>query len=165
MIDKSEQNVYDILNLLKVKYHRYQHKPVYTVDEAKNLGISITGAICKNLFLRNGKGDIHYLVILDGNKKADLKFLAKQIGSSHLSFAAEASLYKYLKLTSGSVTPFGILNDVNHEVIILIDEDLTNEELVNFHPNVNTVTIGISYMDFEKFVKWHKNKFYYVRIN
>lgn len=164
MIDKNEQNVYSILNLLKIKYTRYEHKPIYTVNEAKNLDILISGKKCKNLFLRNAKGDVHYIVILEENKKIDLKLLAKQIESTRLSFASEESLYKYLKLAPGSVTPFGIVNDINREVIILIDRDLVNEGLVNFHPNVNTATIGISYMDFEKFIEWHKNKFYYVDI-
>lgn len=165
MIEKNEQNVYDTLNLLKIKYVRYEHKPIYTVDEAKDLDILIQGGKYKNLFLRNRKGDTYYLVILDENKKADLKLLAKQIKSTRLSFASEDRLYEYLKLTPGSVTPFGIINDVNREVIILIDEDLKNERLVNFHPNTNTATVGISYIDFEKFIKWHKNKFYYVKIN
>ncbi|MFA6620494.1 MAG: YbaK/EbsC family protein [Bacilli bacterium] len=105
-----------------------------------------------------GKGDIHYLAILDGNKK-DLEFLAKQIGSSHLSFASEAGLYKYLKLTFCSFSPLSLLNYINHEVIILIDYYLINEEFVNFHPNINAVTIDISYMDFEKFVNGIKISF------
>ena len=104
-------------------------------------------------------------MILDENKRVDLKLLAKQIGTKRVSFASEERLYKYLKLTPGSVTPFGIINDDNREVIVLIDSDLTDEKLVNFHPNVNTATIGISYMDFEKFIRWQENEFYCVEIN
>lgn len=165
MIEKNEQEVYDILNSLEIEYVRYEHRPIYTVNEAKELDILIPGKKCKNLFLRNGKGDINYIVILDEEKRVNLKLLAKQIGSTRLSFASEERLFKNLRLTPGSVTPFGIINDVNRDVIVLIDRDLINEKLVNFHPNVNTVTIGISYIDFEKFIKWHKNKFYYVEIN
>lgn len=165
MIEKNEQEVYDILNSLEIKYVRYEHRPIYTVNEAKELDILILGKKCKNLFLRNGKGDINYIVILEEEKRVNLKLLAKQIGSTRLSFASEERLFKNLKLTPGSVTPFGIINDVNREVIVLIDRDLINEKLVNFHPNINTATIGISYIDFERFIKWHKNKFYYVEIN
>ncbi len=165
MSEKNEQEVYDILNSLEIEYVRYVHRPIYTVNEAKELDILIPGKKCKNLFLRNGKGDINYIVILDEEKRVNLKLLAKQIGSTRLSFASEERLFKNLRLTPGSVTPFGIINDVNRDVIVLIDRDLINEKLVNFHPNVNTVTIGISYIDFEKFIKWHKNKFYYIEIN
>lgn len=92
MIEKNEQKLYDILNLLEIKYIRYEHKPIYTVAEAQELDISIKGGKCKNLFLRNGKGDTHFLVILEENKRADLKKLAKQIGVSSLSFASEDRL-------------------------------------------------------------------------
>lgn len=164
MIEENEQNVYDVLESLGIKYVRYQHKPLYTVNDAKEIGAIIQGGKCKNLFLRNRKGDSHYLVVVDENKRVDLKSLAKQIGTAGLSFASVDRLYKYLMLTPGSVTPFGVINDANSEVKILIDKDLVNEELVNFHPNINTATIGISYEDFIKFIKWHKNELFYVEI-
>ena len=164
MIEKNEQDVYDIFNLLEIQYVRYEHKPIYTVNEAKDLDVLILGGKCKNLFLKNGNGNIHYIVILEECKRVDLKLLAKQIGTTRLSLASEDRLYRYLKLTPGSVSPLGIINDVSREVIVLIDKDLANEKLLNFHPNVNTATVGISYGDFEKFIKWHKNEFHYVEI-
>lgn len=163
MIDEKEQKLYDILDQLKIKYIRYEHEAVYTVEEADKLKINIKGKLCKNLFLRNSKGDTHYLFVLEETKRADLKALSKQIGSTRLSFASEERLAKYLDLKKGSVTPFGIINDKESSVIILIDKDLVGDHLVNFHPNVNTATIGILYEDFEKFIRWHKNKFVYVK--
>lgn len=162
MIQKEEQEVYDVLNALKIKYIRYEHKPIYTVNEGKELDISIQGKKCKNLFLRNSKGDINYIVILDEDKSINLKSLAKEIGSTRLSFASEEKLLEKLKLTQGSVTPFGIINDVNREVVVLIDSELINEKILNFHPNINIATIGISYIDFKKFIKWHANEFHHI---
>lgn len=164
MINVQEQKVYDILNLLNIKYIRYEHKPVYTVEEANELDILISGQHCKNLFLRNRKGDVHYLVIIDDTKKVDLKSLSKQIGSSSLSFASEERLTKYLGLKPGAVTPFGIINDIERIVAVLIDKDLVKADIVNFHPNVNTATIGVSFKDLEKFIKWHENEIEYVDI-
>jgi Ala-tRNA(Pro) deacylase len=164
MIVANEQKLYEILDLLKIKYTRYEHPAIYTIEEANNLDIQISGGHCKNLFIRNRKGDVHYLVVLQDRKRVDLKALSKQIGSTQLSFASEERLFKYLKLTPGSVSPFGLINDIESEVIVLIDRDLINESIVNFHPNVNTATIGVSYEDFEKFLEWHKNKFEYIDI-
>lgn len=164
MIIREEQEVYDVLNLLNINYRRYEHKAIYTVKEGKELEISIPGKMCKNLFLKNSKGDINYLVILDEDKNINLKLLAKQIGSTRLSFAAEEKLFEKLKLTPGSVTPFGLINNAHSDVAVLVDEELANEEKVNFHPNTNTATIGISYVDLERFVKWHGNEFYCVQI-
>ncbi len=164
MVNAQEQKVYDVLNLLNIKFMRYEHKAVYTVEEANELDICIIGQHCKNLFLRNRKGDVYYLVILDDTKKVDLKSLSKQIGSSNLSFASEERLNKCLGLKPGSVTPFGIINDVNREVTVLVDKDLIKADIVNFHPNVNTITIGVSYQDLEKFIRWHDNKIKYVDV-
>lgn len=162
MITATEENLYDILDLLEIKYIRYDHEAIYTIEEANKLDICILGQQCKNLFLRNRKGDVHYLVILDEEKQLDLKLLSKKIRSTSLSFASEERLYKYLGLKPGSVTPFGIINDIEKEVIILIDSSLASASIINFHPNVNTSTIGVSYIDFEKFIKWHGNKFQYI---
>ncbi len=164
MIDNKEKKLYSILDLLGIKYERYEHPAIHTVEESKALEIYIPGKNCKNLFLKNNRGNIYYLLILDENKKVNFNQLSKQIGSSKLSFASEKKLMEYLNLTPGSVTPFGIINDAESNVILLIDKDIVGKERVNFHPNVNTATIGVSYDDLEKFFKWHNNKFYYVDI-
>jgi len=162
MINTDERELYYILEQLKIKYIRYEHKPVYTVEEADNLDIDIPGQHCKNLFLRNKKGNIHYLIIADSEKQIDLKSLSKQIGSTGLSFASEERLYKHLGLKPGAVTPFGLINDIEKNVIVLIDKKLTDKSIVNFHPNVNTATISVSYDDLERFIRWHENKFIYI---
>lgn len=164
MITREEQEVYDVLNLLNINYTRYEHKAIYTVNEGKELEISIPGKMCKNLFLKNSKGDINYLVLLDEDKNINLKLLAKQIGSTRLSFAAEEKLFEKLKLTPGSVTPFGLIKNTDKDVIVLVDKELANEKKINFHPNINSATIGISYVDLERFVKWHENEFYCVEV-
>lgn len=165
MVTVDEQKLYDILNLLKIKYNRYEHKAIYTIEESNELDIRIPGQHCKNLFLRNRKGNTHYLVILYEANQVDLKFIAKQIESTNLSFASEKRLFKYLGLKPGSVSPFGLINDMERAVVVLIDKNLVSSNIINFHPNVNTATIGISYIDLEKFIKWQKNKFYYININ
>ncbi|MEE9502438.1 MAG: YbaK/EbsC family protein, partial [Candidatus Aminicenantaceae bacterium] len=68
-----EQKVYDILGELKISYTKHEHPPVYTVDEAEQHWKNITGAHCKNLFLRNKKGKNHYLVIAKSEKRVNLK--------------------------------------------------------------------------------------------
>ena len=47
---------------------------------------------CKNLFTRNRKGDVHYLVIVEDCKRVDLKSLSEQIGEYvfELCFRREA---------------------------------------------------------------------------
>jgi Ala-tRNA(Pro) deacylase len=162
LLSDKEKRVYTVLEELGISYTRHEHPPVYTVEEAEKHWAEIVGAHCKNLFLRNKKGNRHYLVILEASKVADLKSLNKILGEDRLSFASDQRLMKFLGLEAGAVSVFGLINDKENHVKVVIDEDLKKAEAVNFHPNVNTATVGISFPDFEKFLKWCGNTIRYL---
>lgn len=140
------------LSELGIAFERHTHPPVATVEEAERHWIGIEATHCKNLFLRNQKGDRHYLVILTHSKRADLRALANQIGDGKLSFASPERLMAQLGLTPGSVSPFGLLNDPDRRVRVVLDRDLQSATRVSFHPNINTATYVISTADFGRFL-------------
>lgn len=146
------QQVYEILRELDISYTKHEHPPVYTVEEAEQHWENITGAHCKNLFLRNKKGKNHYLVIAKSEKRVDLKALTSRLGEDRLSFASPERMMRYLGLEPGAVSPFGLINDRENAVVVVIDQDLKEASHVNFHPNINTATVGITFADFEKFL-------------
>ncbi|MDW8801993.1 prolyl-tRNA synthetase associated domain-containing protein [Clostridium sp. A1-XYC3] len=164
MILENEQKVYDVLKELGISYTRYEHKPVYTIEELDEVDIDFQGTHCKNLFVRNKKGDIHYLIVVEESKKVDLKKLAEKIGSTTLSFASEERLLKNLGLKPGSVSPFGVINNEDKKVKVIIDKDLSKLEYIGAHPNVNTATVVLSFSDLEKFLKWCKNDVKYIEL-
>jgi Ala-tRNA(Pro) deacylase len=153
-----EAKVYEVLNRLGIPYTRHEHPPVFTVEQAEQYWTDITGAHCKNLFLRNKKGNRHYLVILLTSKQADLKQLNAKLKEDRLSFGSAERLQKYLGLEPGAVSPFGLINDNQKEVIVIVDQDLRRADRVNFHPNLNTATVGIETADFERFLAWTGNE-------
>lgn len=161
MRTEEEKKVYEVLESLGISYTRHEHPPVYTVEQAEEHWGNITGAHCKNLFLRNKKGNRHYLVIVDSSKQADLKSLSRKLGEDRLSFASEKRLMNYLGLEAGAVSPFGLINDKQKVVEVIIDSDLQKAGKVNFHPNVNTATIGIDFSDFEEYLSWCGNRLRY----
>lgn len=152
------------LDELNIKYRLIDHPPVYTIEEMENLNLEEKGHIVKNLFLKNSNGKKHYLVVLKGDKKADLKSIRHQIESTALSFASEERLKKHLDLLKGAVTPLGIINDEQHCVNIVIDKDLRNQNIIGVHPNVNTSTVFINYNDMIKFINNFGNEILYVNI-
>jgi len=159
-----EQKVYDVLKKLDISYTRHEHPPVFTVQEAQLAWKNLEGARCKNLFLRNKKGSRHYLVILEAEKIADIRTLEQRLGESRLSFGSDSRLMKYLGLKKGAVSPFGLINDTEKEVRVIIDQDLKDESSIHFHPNVNTATVGLSFKDFEKFLSWCGNSINFMRV-
>ncbi len=164
MSSEREKKVYEVLDRLGIAYSRLEHPAVFTVEQAEKYWGSITGAHCKNLFLRNKKGKRHYLAILESSKSADLKALTGQLGEDRLSFASPERLMRYLGLEPGAVSPFGLINDSQKEVRVVIDPDLKKAERINFHPNVNTATVGIGFGDFEKFLAWCGNNVRYLQL-
>jgi len=149
--------VYAALDALGIAYERYEHPAVFTAEDASTYWNPISGTQCKNLFLRNKKGDRHYLVVLEISKRADLKDLVRLLGDDRLSFGSPERLMDRLGLTPGSVSPFGLINDADGSVRVLIDRDLKGAERLIFHPNINTASVVVSWSDLERFLATRKN--------
>ena len=63
-----------------------------------------------------------------------------------------------LNLKPGSVTPLGILNDINKKVIVYLDEDFRKAPgIIGIHPNDNTATIWLKMDDLINIIKEHGN--------
>jgi Ala-tRNA(Pro) deacylase len=159
-----EANVAARLTELGIAYTRHEHPPVPTVEEAGKYWSAIDATHCKNLFLRNQKGDRHYLVIVEHSKKVDLRKTADQIGDGKLSFGSPERLQKHLGLMPGSVSPFGLINDRGHAVRVVVDRDLNSAARLSFHPNINTVTLTVSAVDFSRFLDACGNPVQYVTV-
>ena len=158
------QAVCERLQQLGIPFERHDHPPVFTVDEAVHHWAGIEATHCKNLFVRNKKGSRHYLIVAEHTKPVRLDAVVAQLGDDRLSFASPDRLQRYLGLTPGSVSPFGLINDAKHEVIVVIDADLRQAARVGFHPNVNTSTTVISLADFERFLASTGNVVRWIRI-
>ncbi|SMC76596.1 prolyl-tRNA synthetase associated domain-containing protein [Papillibacter cinnamivorans] len=155
----SRELVFETLDRMGISYETVNHPPVYTIEEMDKLGLFTGGAVCKNLFLRDAKGRRHFLVSLQKDKQADLRKLSEALETSRLSFASEERLMRYLKLSKGAVTPFGILNDEGREVEVVFDEALSGEKRLGVHPNVNTETVWIACEDLRRVIEAHGNPF------
>ncbi|MDF2944441.1 MAG: YbaK/prolyl-tRNA synthetase associated region [Herbinix sp.] len=162
---EQKRKVYEELNQFGIHYTIIEHPAVFTIDEMASLDVFRDNPwVVKNLFLRDAKGKRHFLVVMDKDKKADLKYIRKQLGTSTLSFASEDRLTKYLNLTKGSVTPFGIINDEEKAVEVVLDRSLVGREYIGVHPNENTATVMLSYRDLYKIIETHSNQIHIIDI-
>lgn len=160
-----EADVYRTLEMLNIPYDKFTHPAMNTIAELNKYNTEGDDIVhCKNLFLRNSKGDKHYLVLTEPDKRANTRRLARQIKSTRLSFASPERLQKYLGLDPGAVSPFGLINDKNKDVEVLIDRDLDTRQRITFHPNINTVSVTISYSDFQRYIEWCGNRITYVDV-
>ena len=163
-MNQCREIVFEKLDELGIPYDVIEHPAAYTIEEMDSLNINNKNEIAKNLFLRDDKKKRYILLMLSKDKKVDLKDLSKKINSRPLSFASEKALNKYLGLGKGSVTPFGILNDEQCRVEIIIDRSLLQNRRVGVHPNENTATVFIELKDLEFLIVNHGNIFAYADI-
>lgn len=147
-----EYHVYAVLDRLGIPYERFEHPPVATVEDATRYWKPIDAIHSKNLFLRNKKGDRHYLVVAEHSKVVDLNALATRLGDDRLSFGSPERLATHLGVLPGSVSPFALINDAHLRVQPILDAALKDAPFVAFHPNVNTATIRLTGSDFQHFL-------------
>ena len=155
--------VFEALEALGVPYEVWEHPAVYTIEEMDALHLPDPSVVVKNLFLRDAKGKQHFLVVLQKDKQADLRALGEHLGVK-LIFASEERLMKYLGLEKGAVTPFGILNDTERAVEVLLDADLECMPLIGVHPNENTATVVLKPADLVRIIERHGNPVEYMKV-
>lgn len=145
-------DIYEFLTLHEILYRRYDHEPVFTCEQADRLDIRDGSAKTKNLFLRDRKGTRHILVTVAAGKEVSLKALGSLLEAKSLSFASAERLDRYLRLSPGSVTLLGLVNDREGKVEMILDQDLLGFESMQCHPLVNTSTLVITMDEVMRFL-------------
>ena len=127
---------------------------MFTVEAMLPYLKDVTGAVCKNLFLKDKKKNL-YLLSAEHTKEVKMNDVAKKIGAKELRFADESLLFEKLGVTQGCVTAYALVNNPEKDVKFIVDKSLVDgsHPKVNFHPLVNTATTAISSQDFQKFLK------------
>jgi Ala-tRNA(Pro) deacylase len=129
------------------------HPPLFTVAESRALRGEIAGAHTKNLFLKDRKGAL-FLVVAGEEAAIDLKRLHHRIGGAgRLSFGNADELREALGVAPGAVTAFGLINDRDRRVTVVLDAGLIAADAINCHPLVNTATTTISAADLLAFIR------------
>ena len=145
-------DIYKFLDEQRIKYERHDHPPVFTVEDVHRLVTPLPAAKTKNLFFRDNKGHRHFIVVVEGDKRVDMKALPKRIESSRLRFGSHDRLKKYLGVDPGSVSLLAVINDTHKAVEVIIDKVLWKSKAFQFHPLVNTTTLVISRDDLKRFL-------------
>ena len=158
------EDVFNVIAELSIPYELLTHPAVFTVEEADIHMSDMEAGKTKNLFVRNKKKTQYYLLVVESTKRINLKEVSQQLQESNLSFASPEDLHKYLGITPGSVSPFGLIHDTEKKVHVVIDSDIMTYERVGFHPNINTQTVILSSEDFKKYLESTGNGVQYMKL-
>ncbi|MER9893196.1 prolyl-tRNA synthetase associated domain-containing protein [Mesorhizobium sp. M0119] len=149
----TEAELFTFLAGLGIEVSTRRHPPLFTVADSQALRGEIAGGHTKNLFLKDKK-DNFFLVSVDEEAVVDLKQIHHLIGAAgRVSFGRPEMLMELLGVVPGAVTVFGLINDTEQRVKVVLDEELMGHAVVNAHPLTNEATTSIAAADLVKFVE------------
>ena len=147
------EKLFATLEELGIPYRTVTHPPLFTVEQSRALRGQIPGGHTKNLFLRDKKNAL-YLVTAEEDAEIELKGLHRLLGANgRFSFGSSDLLREVLGVTPGAVTPFGVINDTEARVTVVLDSKLMEHDVINCHPLVNTMTTSLKREDLVKFLE------------
>lgn len=140
------------LNKLEIDFKIVDHPPAFTTEEADKYIEGHDGVRTKSMFLTDRKKKNFYLVILDDYKRLDMDRFKDIVGEKKVKMASENSLMEKMKLPAGTVSPFGLLNNEDHDIKFFMDKEIADEEIMTFHPNTNDKTLFLKTKDLYKYL-------------
>jgi Ala-tRNA(Pro) deacylase len=144
-------DLFAFLDRLGIAHTTVPHPPLFTVEQSRALRGTIPGGHTKNLFLKD-KRDRVFLVVALEDARIDLKTLHHRLGAGRFSFGSSDLMRELLGVEPGSVTPFGLINDTAARVNVVLDAAMMDEQTLNYHPLVNTMTTAIGRNDLVRFL-------------
>ena len=149
---RTREAVLAFLNERVIPYEYHEHERAHTIDDCLKMPfITADVTICRNILLCNRQQTAHYLLLLCPLTPFRTSVVSKLLGSSRLSFAPENTLEEKLHLTSGSVSPLGLLFDEERQIVLCYEEAVLNTGRIAFHPCDNSATVI-----FEQRVFWEQ---------
>ncbi len=138
---QAENDVYDFLDKVDAKYQTLTHPAAATMEQCEAVRDEVNAPVFKNLFLTNKQHNQFYLLMIPADKPFKTKYLSPQLGCARLSFASPEEMEKYLHIHPGAVSPMGLIHDKDHNVRLIIDNDLRDVGTYACHPCVNTSSV------------------------
>lgn len=147
------QQIINKLKELQIPYQIVDHPAAETTEEADEYIKDYEGVRTKSMFLKDKKKHFH-LVVLDDKKRFNFHEFQDITGAKRVSMARPNEIKEQLGLVAGIISPFGLMNNSDHNIQVYFDKDMLAEDpILTFHPNENTHTIFLKSTDLMKFIR------------
>lgn len=144
--------VTETLAQLEIEYELVEHEPALTTEQADSFIEGIEGVRTKTMFLTNKKKTQYYLLIMDDQKMLDMERFKDLVAANRIRMASSDSLFEKMQLPPGVVSPFGLLNNPEKDILVYFDKEIMEEDRMSFHPNTNEKTIFLKTADLLRFL-------------
>ncbi len=154
---RGEAGLMEDLRELGIAHAVHEHEAVFTVEESRAIKTDIACLHTKNLFLKDA-GGAFFLLTVPAEARVNLKGVPAQIGSKRLSFGKAEDMERLIGIKPGSVTPLAMINAKPGSLKLVLDADLSGDEMVGVHPLRNTATVTLAGTDILKLAERWSHK-------
>jgi Ala-tRNA(Pro) deacylase len=142
--DSPQQALIAFLKTIGIDINLISYPAHSTVEEGRSLRGDTPGTFTKHLFLKDKQGRL-FLVVAEEARSIDLRTLHAKIGArGRLGFAPPNTVREVLGVEPGALTPLALIHDGSRAATVVLDAKIMNDVQLNFHPLVNTQSIGPS---------------------
>lgn len=146
------QQLVGLLDSLAIRVELMPYPAHSTVEEGRALRGDMPGTFTKNLLLKDKKGRL-FLIVAEEMRSIDLRTLHTKIeASGRLGFASTDAVRSTLGVEPGTLTPLALSYDRARATTVILDAKIMNDQQLNFHPLVNTESVGLSPQELMKFI-------------
>jgi Ala-tRNA(Pro) deacylase len=146
------QALIEFLESIGIDVNRVPYPAHSTIEEGRFLRGDMPGTFTKNLLLKDKRGRL-FLVVAEETRSIDLRTLHAKIGArGRLGFVPPDIVREVLGVEPGALTPLALIHDGNHATTVVLDAKIMNDTQLNFHPLVNTESIGLSPIQLMHFI-------------
>lgn len=128
----------------KIKYQLFEHKAVYTSEEAAKVRGTKLSQGAKALIMYGDKKPL--MIVLPADRKIDFKKFKTVHKIRDLRMATPEEVKKIAGVEIGAVPPFGNLLGIP----LYVDKNLAKEKEIVFNAGLHTKSIKMGYKDFER---------------
>lgn len=137
-------SIKNLLDSGKVRYELYEHKPVFTSEQAAKIRDTKIEQGAKALVMYADNKPV--MLVLPGNRKVDTKLFKSKFKVKDLRMATPEEVRELTKTEIGAVPPFGNLFNLP----LYVDSALGENEEIVFNAGLHTKSVKMFYKDFER---------------
>ncbi|KAF4105361.1 prolyl-tRNA synthetase associated domain-containing protein 1 [Onychostoma macrolepis] len=151
-----KQQLEELLKRLDIDTVCVDHPEVFTVEQMMPHLSHLSGALTKNLFLKDKKKKRLWLLSVRHDRELSLSDVSRRLGlgAGNLRLADEALMLQTLQVGQGCASALALFCDTQHSVTPVLDRDLTHggHERLYFHPMTNSASLGLRPEDLLRFL-------------
>lgn len=133
-----QKKVYETLEKLEISFERVVTEEVISMEDCLEINKKLNMKMIKTLFLCNSQKNKFYLFVTTAEEAFKSKDFSKALNISRVSFAPQELMENILGVKVGAATIFGVLNDNENLVQIVLDQDVLSEEWYGCSDGVTT---------------------------